>query len=139
MLNRIRQGITYVFGKYDVRKDETVKKILSEDEFKIFDTMMEYDKIHSFRLFSFVEKNEKLKKDFLYYKLAFLHDCGKGRTTFFKRMKKVLIGDRKLEGHTENAYEKLKDINIELAELCRIHHDKTNNIKMNEFQKLDDR
>ena len=60
-------------------------------------------------------------------------------TIFLKRMKKVVVGDRKLEGHTENAYEKLKSINKELAQLCRIHHDKSNNIKMKEFQKLDDK
>ena len=54
-------------------------------------------------------------------------------------MKKVAVGDRKLEGHTENAYEKLKNINKELAQLCRIHHDKSNDIKMREFQKLDDK
>ena len=137
MLNRLRQGIIYVFGKYDGEKDETVKKILSEDEFKIFDTMMEYDKVHSFRLLNFVKENEILKDDKLYWKLALLHDSGKGKTTFLKRMKKVVVGDRKLEGHTENAYEKLKSINKELAQLCRIHHDKNNNINMKEFQKLD--
>ena len=139
MLNRLRQGIIYVFGKYDGEKDETVKKILSEDEFKIFDTMMEYDKVHSFRLLNFVKENEILKDDKLYWKLALLHDSGKGKTTLLKRMKKVVVGDRKLEGHTENAYEKLKSINKELAQLCRIHHDKSNNIKMKEFQKLDDK
>ncbi len=139
MLNRLRQGIIYVFGKYDGEKDETVKKILSKDEFKIFDTMMEYDKVHSFRLLNFVKENEILKDDKLYWKLALLHDSGKGKTTFLKRMKKVVVGDRKLEGHTENAYEKLKSINKELAQLCRIHHDKSNNIKMKEFQKLDDK
>ena len=139
MLNRLRQGIIYVFGKYDGEKDETVKKILSEDEFKIFDTMMEYDKVHSFRLLNFVKESEILKDDKLYWKLALLHDSGKGKTTFLKRMKKVVVGDRKLEGHTENAYEKLKSINKELAQLCRIHHDKSNNIKMKEFQKLDDK
>ena len=139
MLNRLRQGIIYIFGKYDGEKDEVVKKILSEDEFKIFDTMMEYDKVHSFRLLNFVKENKILKDDILYWKLALLHDSGKGETTFLKRMKKVVIGDRKLEGHTENAYEKLKKINKELAQLCRIHHDKSNDIKMREFQKLDDK
>ena len=64
---------------------------------------------------------------------------GKGKTTFLKRMKKVVVGDRKLEGHTENAYEKLKNINKELAQLCRIHHDKSDDSKMKEFQKLDDK
>lgn len=139
MLNRIRQGIIYVFGKYDGEKDKIVKKILSEDEFKIFDAMMEYDKVHSFRLLNFVKDNEVLKDDILYWKLALLHDSGKGKTTFLKRMKKVVIGDRKLEGHTENAYKNLKKINKELAHLCRIHHDKSNDIKMIEFQKLDDK
>ena len=139
MLNRLRQGIIYIFGKYDGEKDEVVKKILSEDEFKIFDTMMEYDKVHSFRLLNFVKENEILKDDILYWKLALLHDSGKGETTFLKRMKKVVIGDRKLEGHTENVYEKLKKINKELAQLCRIHHDKSNDVKMREFQKLDDK
>ena len=139
MLNRLRQGIIYVFGRYNGEKDKIVKEILSEDEFKIFDSMMEYDKVHSVRLLSFVKKNEILKDDILYWMLALLHDCGKGKTTFLKRMKKVVIGDRKLEGHTENAYGKLKKINKELAQLCRIHHDKSDDIKMKEFQKLDDK
>ena len=67
MLNRLRQGIIYVFGRYNGEKDKIVKEILSEDEFKIFDSMMEYDKVHSVRLLSFVKKNEILKDDILYW------------------------------------------------------------------------
>ncbi len=46
MLNRLRQGIIYVFGKYDVEKDETVKKILSEDERELLELNERAGKIY---------------------------------------------------------------------------------------------
>lgn len=139
ILNRINQGLLYIFGRYSQEDDNQVKTILSQDEFKIFDSMMKYDKIHSFRLLNFVRKNSVLKNNKLYWKLALLHDCGKGHTSFFRRIKKVITGDKTLEKHTENGYIKLKDINMELAILCREHHNKPESLEMKEFQKLDDR
>ncbi|MGL4947508.1 MAG: HD domain-containing protein, partial [Cetobacterium sp.] len=76
--------------------------------------------------------------DRIYLKLALLHDSGKGNITFLRRVKKVLIGDEKLEKHPQNAFEKLKKIDIELAKLCRDHHKKNVENKMKIFQKIDD-
>lgn len=137
--SRINQGILYIFGKYDEKNSIVVKKILSDKEFQIFNSMSRYDKIHSFRLYNFVLKNEILKDDNIYLKLALLHDCGKESPNLLKRMKKVIFGDKKLEKHSEDGYIKLKNINYKLAILCKNHHIKSNDLKMQEFQKLDDK
>lgn len=137
--SRIKQGLLYIFGKYNKKNDILVKSILSNEEFKIFDSMSRYDKIHSFRLYGFVVKNEILKDDNIYLKLALLHDCGKKNPSLLKRVKKVIFGDKKLEKHSEDGFDKLKNINYELAKLCQNHHIKSDSIKMQEFQKLDDK
>ena len=139
IFNRIKQGLLYAFGSYSEGNNKIVKKILSKEEFEIFNSMMEYDKIHSFRLLEFVKESALLKENRLYWKLALLHDCGKGNVTFFRRVKKVISSDRKLEGHTEAGYLKLKNINLELALLCQRHHDTASDPEMIEFQKLDDK
>lgn len=139
IFNRIKQGLLYIFGKYSEENDKIVEEILSKEEFEIFNSMIEYDKIHSFRLLEFVRENTLLRENKLYWKLALLHDCGKGKATLLRRIKKVIAGDKKLEEHTEKGYSKLKDINMPLALLCRQHHDNTSNPEMKEFQKLDDR
>lgn len=139
IISRIKQGLLYIFGRYNEKNNEIVKTILSGEEFKIFNSMSRYDKIHSFRLYNFLLKNEILKEDKIFLKLALLHDCGKKNPSLFKRMKKVILGDRELENHSEDGFNKLKDINYELAILCREHHIKSEEIKMQEFQKLDDK
>lgn len=139
IFNRIKQGLLYAFGTYSEDNNKIVKEILSKEEFEIFNSMMEYDKIHSFRLLKFVKESSLLKENKLYWKLALLHDCGKGKVTFFRRVKKVLSSDKKLEGHTDEGYIKLKAINLELALLCQRHHDTASDPEMIEFQKLDDK
>ena len=74
-----------------------------------------------------------------YLKLALLHDSGKGKVGLFRRIKKVIIGDKILEKHPEIAFEKLKNINFELAKLCSEHHNKNVDEKMKIFQELDDK
>ena len=74
-----------------------------------------------------------------YLKLALLHDIGKGKVGIFRRIKKVLIGDKELEKHPEVAYKKLKSLDIEVALLCKQHHDKIVDEKMKIFQEIDDR
>ena len=136
---RIKQGLIFLFGKYHEGNDSSVKKILSNEEFNIFDKMSEYDKIHSFNLYKLTEKNSLLKEDIDYLKLALLHDCGKENYSLFRRIKKVIIGDKQIEKHPYKSFEKLKKINLEVAELALNHHTETENIKMREFQKLDDK
>ena len=96
---RIKQGLLFLFGKYKKENDILVKEILTYEEFKIFDKMSEYDKIHSFNLYSAVKESKILKDDVYYLKLALLHDCGKENYSLFKRIKKVIIGDKQIEKH----------------------------------------
>ena len=137
IIARIKQGITYIFGKYDNKWDLDIATVLSRDEFEIFCSMGRYDKIHSYQIFKKVKNSRILSKTPLYYKLALLHDCGKEELSLLRRVKKVLIGDKKVENHAILGFEKLKNINIELASLIRQHHDKTDDIFMSEFQILD--
>lgn len=138
MLSRLKQVYRYIFLKFNKRDEKEVRQILSAEEFKIFDRMTEYDKVHSFLVYKKCNENKILKNNKNYLKLALLHDCGKGNTGLLKRVKKVLVGDKKLEKHSENAFEILKDINIDLARLCRNHHSNNVENEMKIFQKIDD-
>ena len=100
--------------------------------------MSDYDKLHSYKLFQKVKENIFLKDKKIFLKLALLHDSGKGNIGLIRRIKKVLIGDKILERHPDLAFEKLKNINLELANLCREHHNKNVNDDMKIFQQLDD-
>lgn len=137
IIARIKQGFTYLFGKYDHSWDFNIVAVLSHEEFELFCSMGRYDKIHSYQIFKKVKNSKILGKNPLYYKLALLHDCGKEEISLLRRVKKVLIGDKKVENHAILGFEKLKNINIELASLIRQHHDKTDDIFMSEFQILD--
>lgn len=139
MTSRVKQGLTCLFSKYDKKNDEIVRRILSWEEFLIFDKMGEYDKVHGMKILGAVQKDELLSKEKNFQKLALLHDCGKGEVTIFRRVKKVLIGDALLESHAQRGYELLKEIDLELAKLCREHHTLGKDPKMARFQEIDDR
>lgn len=139
MISRLKQVYRYIFLEFEKKDEEEVKKILSTEEFKIFNQMREYDKVHSFLVYKRCNRDEILKNNKNYLKLALLHDCGKGNTGLLRRVKKVLIGDEELEKHSENAFEKLKNINIDVAKLCRDHHKKNVEAEMKVFQKIDDK
>ena len=66
-------------------------------------------------------------------------NSGKGKVGLLRRIKKVLVGDKILEKHPNIAFEKLKNINFDLAELCLNHHNKDVDQKMKIFQELDDK
>ena len=136
---RIIQGLTFIFGKYKEENNLYVKSVLSDKEFEIFQGMSEYDRIHSFRLYKMVSQDTLLKDSKLYKKLALLHDCGKFNASLFRRMKKVLTGDKILDRHSLDSLEKLKDINTELAILARDHHKPSEDVMMIRFQSLDDK
>lgn len=139
IIERIGQGLRFIFGRYKKDNNKIVKNILSDEEFEIFDSMSEYEKIHSFRLYRMVSSDELLKDKENYQKLALLHDCGKESPSLFKRMKKVLIGDAVLDRHSHCSYEKLKTVNFEVAKLAKAHHLQPEDELMKRFQELDEK
>lgn len=139
MLARIKQGLTFIFGKYKSEWNIEVKKILTDKEFEVFNQMSEYDKIHSYKILKLVLEDNLLKDEEIFKKLALLHDCGKYHASLYRRMKKVLIGEKTLDKHNEDSYKKLENINLELAELARDHHYYSDDIYMQRFQELDDK
>ena len=139
LILRIKQVYQYILSNFDDNWNNEVKKILSEEEFLIFSKMVNYDKVHSYKLYQKVKFNKILSSQDIYLKLALLHDSGKGKVGLFRRIKKVIIGDKILEKHPEIAFEKLKNINFELAKLCLQHHNKDVDEKMKIFQELDDK
>ena len=139
LISRVKQVYLYIFSNFNEEWNSEVKKILSKEEFLIFSEMGNYDKVHSYKLYQKVKSNKVLSLQENYLKLALLHDSGKGKVGLFRRIKKVIIGDKILEKHPEIAFEKLKNINFELAKLCLQHHNKDVNEKMKIFQELDDK
>lgn len=139
IIARIKQGLIYFFIRYNQKNDLIVREILTDEEFKIFSKMSEYDKIHSFNLFKLVKENAILKDNVNYLKLALLHDCGKENLSLFVRVKKVLIGDKKVENHPNLSYEKLKNINNTVGKLALSHHLTPISDEMKIFQELDDK
>ena len=139
LISRIKQVYQYIFSNFDNNWNNEVKKILSKEEFLIFSEMGNYDKVHSYKLYQKVKSNKVLSLQENYLKLALLHDSGKGKVGLFRRIKKVLVGDKILEQHPSVAFEKLKNINFDLAELCLNHHNKDVDQKMKIFQELDDK
>ena len=139
LISRIKQVYQYIFSNFNDNWNNEVKKILSKEEFLIFSEMGNYDKVHSYKLYQKVKSNKILSLQENYLKLALLHDSGKGKVGLFRRIKKVLVGDKILEQHPSIAFEKLKNINFDLAKLCLQHHDKDVDEKMKIFQELDDK
>ena len=139
LISRVKQVYLYIFSNFNEEWNSEVKKILSKEEFLIFSKMKKYDKVHSYNLYQKVKSNKILSSQEIYLKLALLHDSGKGEVGLFRRIKRVLIGDKILEKHPEIAFKKLKNINFELAKLCLQHHNKNVDEKMKIFQELDDK
>ena len=139
LISRVKQVYQYIFSKFDKSNNSEIKEILSNEEFLIFSTMSNYDKVHSYNLYQKVKEDKILSSEKLYLKLALLHASGKGKVGLLRRIKKVLVGDKILEKHPSVAFEKLKNINFDLAELCLNHHNKDVDEKMKIFQELDDK
>ena len=89
LTSRIKQVYQYIFSKFNESNNSEIKKILSEEEFLIFSTMSNYDKVHSYSLYKKVRGNKILSSEKIYLKLALLHDSGKGKVGLFRRIKKV--------------------------------------------------
>ncbi len=135
---RLKQAIRFIFGKYNSENNHLVNQYLSSEEFQVFTNMSEYEKIHSFNLLKDCLNHKLLKENMSYCKAALLHDCGKKNYSLFRRMKRVLIKDDEIECHPEQGYEKLKNLNLEVAQIVKNHHEDTTDPLMVAFQKLDD-
>lgn len=138
-MSRIKQGLNYLFAKPKTEKVEKIKLFLTEEEYKIFIDMDNYDKVHSIVVYQMVKKDSLLNKEEKYLKLALLHDCGKEKISLLTRIKKVLLGDEQLDKHPKLGYEKLKEIDLKLAKLILNHHKIDGDQKLKRFQKIDDR
>lgn len=138
MIDRIRQGLNYIYGVYNEKDDELARKVLSNKEYEVFIKMTDYDRIHSIEVLKMLLEDDKLCYKKEYMKLALLHDCGKGEAGLLKRAKKVIVGDKRLEQHPERSYEMLKDINPKVAKLSRAHHKKDVPKDLKRFQDIDD-
>lgn len=131
-----RKFYDYYFHKIREQDMKEVSKILDIEELKVFNNMDSYDKYHGISVYNKL-KNENMPK--IYLKLALLHDCGKENISFFKRVMHKLGFKTILLEHPKLGYNKLKDINFELAVLISKHHDKSNDKYMILFQIADDR
>ena len=47
LISRVKQVYQYIFSNFNESYNFEIKKILSEEEFSIFSTMSNYDKVHS--------------------------------------------------------------------------------------------
>jgi len=140
MFARIKQGITFLIPNYTKKDDELMKKYLNNIEQELFFKMSDYDKKHSIKVLKGVLINLSLGKNKKMIKLALLHDVGKENISLFERINYVLFQkSEKLKNHSKKGYEKLKNINLELANLILIHHnEKLEDENMIGFQKIDD-
>lgn len=133
----IKKGMEYFFPKINKKYMENAINILSEEEKKIFFEMSNYDKYHSLEVLKKI-KNSKLNNEIIYLKLALLHDCGKGNTNIITRVLHKIGFNTRLKKHSELGFEKIKNIDKNLAILIKNHHNKNYSEKMNIFQKCDD-
>lgn len=138
MIDRIRQGLNYIYGVYNENDDRLARTILSEKEYEVFMGMNNYDRVHSIEVLKMLIEDELLGSKDEYKKLALLHDCGKNGAGLMRRAKKVLIGDKYLEEHSERSYEILRKVNPKVARLAKVHHKDQVTKKMKRFQKIDD-
>lgn len=138
-MGRIKQGLNYLFAKPEADKVEEIKLFLTREEYKIFIDMDNYDKVHSIGVYEMVKSDKVLNSDEKYWKLALLHDCGKEKVSLLIRIKKVLVGDKQLDMHPKLGYEKLKEIDLQLANLILNHHGLDGDKKLKRFQEIDDK
>ncbi|WP_068268708.1 HD domain-containing protein [Caviibacter abscessus] len=131
-----RKFCEYYFHKISEKDLQKVSDILSFKEFDIFNNMDSYDKYHSINVY---KKLENKDIPAIYLKLALLHDCGKENISFCKRVIHKLGFKTILREHPKLGYNKVKDINLELAVLISKHHDKIDDEYMCLFQDADDR
>ena len=134
----VKKFLEYFRPKVNRAFQNEALKILNEKEKKVFLEMSEYDKFHSLEVLKKIKKTE-LKNEKIYLKLALLHDCGKGKASFFKRVLHKFGFFTKLQNHPKIGAKKLENIDKNLSVLIENHHKKNYSQKMTIFQKCDDK
>ena len=133
----IKKFIEFFFPKIDENIQIEGLSFLSTKEKEYFLEMGKYDRYHSLEVYKKM-KNTFLKYDAIYLKMALLHDCGKVKVCFITRVLHKLGFKTKIINHEEKGYEKLKNIDKELAILIKNHHKKNYSKEMEIFRKCDD-
>lgn len=142
MFNRVRQFNKAIFPSLSKIDYEKIDKYLDKEERILFDSMLDYEKEHSYNIFCDIEESGEVEDKKTYCRLALLHDVGKGRKVYlFQRVLYALFKIGKgIAKHPEKGYELIKSKDIKLAKLILNHH--TNNVgnkDMELFQKYDNR
>lgn len=130
----IKKIYEYFFENINDEELKEALKILEESEKKLFLSMDKYDIVHSLKVYKGVRKINLNK---IYLKLSLLHDIGKGKVNFLKRLLHKLGFRTNLKNHPLLGYEKLKKIDLDLAILVLKHHDKEVDEDMKKFQEVD--
>ncbi len=139
-LARIGQVFRYFFVKSNKKIEEYALKNLSDKEYIVFSEMGEYDKVHCYKTAMEIEKRVEIFQEGMWIKCALLHDCGKDKKIgFIERVTfAILKFNGRLKKHPEKGYEKLKNINRDIAEIIKVHHNKDQTGLIREFQNIDD-
>lgn len=125
----------YFIARLNYEEVNDYTKILNEEELKLFNLMNKYDKLHSINVYKGISKTNLDKK---YLKLALLHDIGKEKAGFIIRVLHKIGFKTRLRNHALNGYNLVKDIDLEVANLILIHHNKDVDDNMKIFQGVDD-
>lgn len=142
MFYRIRQLLRYIYPNLKKEDINFAKQFLTREEFILFNNMISYDKKHSINILRDVLKEDQLKDNKKMIKLALLHDIGKEKSIgIIKRISYVLFKNvQSLKEHPKKAYDLLKALDEELANLALGHHNnKTEDFLMKKFQEIDDK
>lgn len=126
----------YFLSKIKKEDLDEVYSFLTEYEKKIFDKMDRYDKYHGIMVYKNIKKYG-FGRDFEVFCL--LHDCGKEKASFYLRIMHKLGFKTRLLDHPKLGFDKMKDHNINIANLIKAHHEKPETKEMEIFQKIDDR
>jgi hypothetical protein len=125
MIYKIKQVFNYLFPKLKENDISVIKNILNIEEQEVFFDMSLYDQKHSYNVLKGVIKNELLREDNLYRRLALLHDCGKSKElTFKERMEYTLLKKGRVHFHPKRGFDKLNEIDYKLALMVLKHHNK---------------
>lgn len=131
----IKKFYDYYLAKIDRNAEIEATSLLNYELIKIYENMDYYDRYHCIEVY----KKLKIKTNNIdYLKLAIIHDCGKYRIGFIKRVFHKLGFKTILRQHTIMGYNKIRDIDYNLAKLVLYHHSNLNDIDMLKFQKADE-
>ncbi|MCX5773910.1 MAG: HD domain-containing protein [Fusobacteria bacterium] len=142
MFYRLTQAWRAIFIKVSKEDRELALSILKETwEREIFLSLSEYDQNHSIRIVKEIILEVKTPSKLL-LRLSLLHDCGKSSSlTLIDRAlySKFKISRKEISKHSYLGYLKVKQWDLELAELISKHHSEGEDNTIETFQYYDNR